>query len=151
VQIRRIRWQREPVDFALGGGMAKGFSNVLAITLMLANCGFAYGKMLSKTAQSGKATLMYQYGNWKADCSTHGGVVKVLTRPQHGRLTPRREIVTIKASRFTGVTKCFGKQIQGFVVYYTSTPGFRGADNFAIEVSYPKFPTQIDTFTVAVE
>ena len=94
---------------------------------------------------------MYQYGYWEADCSSGGGVVKVLAKPQHGRLVPKRESVVIRRSRFTGATRCAGKTINGFVVYYTSTPGFRGVDTFVIEVSYPKHPPDIDSFSVTVD
>ena len=130
--------------------MAKGLSATIAIALIVALSGFAYGYTLSREAESGKATLMYEYGNWKADCSSHGGVVKALSKPQHGKLTPKRATVTVKASRFTPTSKCIGKQIQGFVVYYTSAPGFRGTDKFTIEVRYPGHPPAIDTFTVQV-
>jgi hypothetical protein len=94
---------------------------------------------------------MYKYGNWKSDCSPNGGVVKALTKPAHGKISPRRETIMISESRFTGPSKCAGRQIPGFNVYYTSDPNYRGADSFSIEVSYPGFPTQIDRFSVRVE
>jgi hypothetical protein len=130
--------------------MAKGLSAIIAIGLIVALPGFAHGYALSREAKSGKATLMYEYGNWKDGCLSDGGVVKVLSKPLHGKLTPKRAAVTIKSSRFNPMSKCIGKRIQGFVVYYTSAPEFRGTDNFTIEVSYPPHPPAVDTFNVQV-
>jgi hypothetical protein len=132
--------------------MAKGsFTGAIAIALAVTIFGSAHGKTLRRTAVSGKPTVMYEYGNWKSDCSSHGGIVKVLTKPQHGKLTPVRENVTIRASRFPRDMSCYGKQIPGFVVYYTPQPGFVGFDTFAIEVTYPGHPPDIDTFSVDVK
>ena len=49
--------------------MAKGLSATIAIALIVALSGFAHGYTLSREAESGKATLMYEYGNWKAEVS----------------------------------------------------------------------------------
>lgn len=130
--------------------MRRAFSVITAITLIAASSSVAHGYSLSRTALSGKSALMYEYGNWKADCSSHGGVVKVVSKPQHGTLTPVRQAVTIKNSRFSRDMSCRGRQIHGFVVYYRSRPAFVGMDNFTIEVTYPGRPPSIDTFTVQV-
>jgi len=95
---------------------------------------------------------MYKYGNWKpADCSTTGGTVKVLKKPEHGTLVPKRETISIGISRHHGKTACFGKSIDGFVVYYTSASGYRGPDNFTIAVTYGRHAAAVDTYTVNVE
>jgi hypothetical protein len=113
--------------------------------------GIAQAKAVGRTATSGKATLMYVYMNWKRDCSPDLGIVKVLTRPQHGKLMPRRVDAPIGPSRFYGVTHCQGRPTKGFQVHYTSAPGFHGIDSFAIEVTYTNHPPEVDTFTVTVE
>jgi hypothetical protein len=123
----------------------------VALALIFALPGIAHGYTLSREASSGKKTLMYEYGNWRGGCSSYGGVVKVLSKPQHGKLTPKRATITIKSSRYAPGSKCIGKAIQGFVVHYISAPGFRGNDNFTIEVSYPPHPPSVDTFTVHVK
>ena len=128
------------------------FHSIRVISVVMAmTIGPARAKTLSLTVQSGKAAKMYEYANWKADCSSANGVVNVLTKPQHGVISPHRETVLIRRSRFVPNTRCAGKYISAFVVYYTSKSGFRGADNFTIEVSYPPHPNEIDTFTVIVK
>lgn len=124
---------------------------MLAVVALIAPSGFAHALSISKTAISGKTTLTFTYTNWKSDCSLEGGVVKVLTKAQHGKLTTRRVNVPIPRSRFRGVTQCYGKPTKGFQVYYTSAPGFHGADSFVIEVDFRNFPIQTDTFTITVE
>ena len=61
---------------------------VLAVSAAL--IAVADAKTVSKTTASGKMVLVYTYVNWKSDCSSNGGVVKVITKPQHGNLSPRR-------------------------------------------------------------
>jgi hypothetical protein len=112
---------------------------------------FCSGKNPKPDGGFWQTQVMYEYGNWKSDCSSHGGIVKVLTKPQHGKLTPVRENVTIRASRFPRDMSCYGKQILGFVVYYTPQPQFVGFDTFAIEVTYPGHPPDVDTFSVNVK
>jgi hypothetical protein len=119
---------------------------VVAITLVPARA-----KTLSLTAQSGKSTKVYEYANWRADCSSAPGVVKVATKPQHGVLLPRRESVLIRKSRFVPNTVCARKYISAFVVYYTSKSGFHGTDAFVINVSYPPHAAEVDSFTIMVQ
>ncbi len=64
-------------------------------------------------------------------------VTSLTTRPQHGKLTPRRVTAVARQNRFsTYGAACLGKSMPGFEVDYTSTPGYRGTDSFAIEVIY---------------
>lgn len=131
--------------------MARKSLLVTTMFALLAFSGAANAYSLGRTAKSGKPARMYQYGSWKDDCSSYGGVVKVISKPQHGTLMPVREVITITSSRFPRKTDCRGRQIQGFVVYYRSRPGFVGTDSFTIEVKYPSNPADVDTFTVQVQ
>jgi hypothetical protein len=125
---------------------------VLAITAaLMAASDVADAKTVNKTAAPGKPELMYTYTAWKLDCSANSGVVALVTRPQHGRVSPRKGIVPIGLHRLFGMTKCYGKPAPGFQVYYTSAPGFRGTDSFTIEVKYEGLPTLVDTFTITVQ
>lgn len=130
--------------------MGRIIAVIAAITLIVSSPS-AYAYSLNRTALSGKSTLMYNYGNWRGDCSPHGGVVRVASKPQHGTLTPVRQTITIKSSRFPRDMSCIGRQVPGFVVYYRSKPSFVGLDSFTIEVTYPGRPPSIDTFTVQVQ
>lgn len=118
-------------------------------------CGptIAHAKTLSKTVSSDVQTLMYSYATWKSDCSPEIGVVKVLAKPQHGKLTPEETAGTIRTRgrRHPGPAACIGKPTPLFKVYYISEPGFRGGDSFKIEVTYRGRPPDVDTFTVDVK
>jgi hypothetical protein len=123
-------------------------------TLCFLLCGAvgAHAKDVTKTAASGKQTLMWSYAHWKNDCSPDLGVVKVLAKPEHGTLAPREDQGTIRhpGLRRPGPIACIGKPTPTFKVYYTSERGFRGADHFKIEVSYRGDRPDVDTFTVDV-
>jgi hypothetical protein len=94
----------------------------------------AYGKDVSVTAVSGQLTKMQDYKSWKDDCTSGTGVVKVLTKPQHGTLSTRIVDTTIGPhTRIPRVTYCNGVPIKAFQVSYTSVRGFHGTDNFSLE------------------
>jgi hypothetical protein len=78
--------------------------------------------------------------------------VKVLTKPQHGKLSNRKISTPITISRFGPVGKCYGKLIGGFEVYYTPAPGFRGSDQFSIELTWEAaHKHEIDSYVVTVQ
>jgi len=127
-------------------------SPVVAIALIVAIPDVSRALTLQREATSGKQTVMWKYGNWQKDCSPQVGTVRVLAKPQHGKLYPSRETITLKYNRFSpNSTDCIGKRIPGFVVYYTSSPGFRGTDTFQIELTHPNRGADIDNFTVQVK
>jgi hypothetical protein len=104
------------------------------------------------TVKSGVPTAVHTYLSWNSDCSPNSGVVKVATKPQHGRLTPSRVSAVARQNRFSSYgTVCLGKAMPGFRVTYTSTPGYRGPDSFAIEVIYGNRQPILDTYAVTVE
>ena len=108
------------------GNLAAG-----AATVLLLYSAPLAAKDLVKTVRSGEPVLMYRYAHWRPDdCSADLGVVKVLAKPRHGKLTPLRETRPIPASgtRNPGPIKCIGKPTPMFAVYYTSHPRFRGVD-----------------------
>ena len=104
------------------------------------------------TVKSGVPTAVHTYLSWNNDCSPNAGVVKVATKAQHGKLTPSRVSAVARQNRFSSYgTVCLGKTMPGFRVTYTSTPGYRGPDSFAIEVIYGNRQPILDTYTVTVE
>jgi hypothetical protein len=124
----------------------------IATGLLLCSAPLA-AKDLVKTVSSGERVLMYRYAHWLPDdCSPDLGDVKVLAKPQHGKLTPVRGTLTIPATgtRNPSPIKCIGKPTPMFAVYYTSHPGFRGVDSFRIEVNYRRQRLDFDTFTIYV-
>ena len=80
-------------------------------------------------------------------------VVRVLAKPQHGKLTPHPSVdTTIVRNRFRpGDSRCQGVPVKGFQVDYRSTPGYHGTDSFVIEATFWHGEKIVDTFTVTVE
>ncbi|HLZ01426.1 MAG TPA: hypothetical protein VKR55_04645 [Bradyrhizobium sp.] len=106
----------------------------------------------ARVVKSGVTTPIHTYLSWNNDCSPNSGVVRVATKPQHGKLTPRRVTAVARRNRFsTYGTICLGRSMPGFEVDYTSARGYRGTDGFAIEVIYGSRKPILDTYTVTVE
>lgn len=78
----------------------------------------------NRTAVSGKTTKMFQYGSWGARCEPKRGVVKVLTKPQHGKLSAFQTTGIAKSNRYNPNDPCLGKPFNAFQVDYTSHPNF---------------------------
>ncbi len=105
-----------------------------------------------RTVKSGVPTPIHTYMSWNDDCSPNSGVVKVASKPQHGKLTPERTSAVARQNRFsTYATSCLGKTMPGFKVVYTSSPGYRGPDSFTIEVIYGTRTPITDVYSVTVE
>jgi hypothetical protein len=110
----------------------------------------ASGEDFSVTVASGRLTKMQDYKSWKNDCTSTTGVVKVITKPQHGTLSTRIVDTTISShTRIPRVTYCTGLPIKAFRVNYTSTRGFHGTDTFSLEAVWPSH-RDIDNYVVAV-
>jgi hypothetical protein len=104
------------------------------------------------SVKSGVPTPIHTYLAWNNDCSPDAGVVRVATKPQHGKLTPRKVTAVARQNRFsTYGTVCIGRTMPGFQVVYTSTLGYRGTDSFAIEVIYGGRSPIMDVYSVTVE
>lgn len=103
-----------------------------------------------RTAPSGRATRMHIYKSWNRDCEANGGVVKVVRKPKHGKLSHRAVQTEIGYARLRGFTRCTGTPIRGFQVDYQSNRGFRGVDTFVIEVTFGTRRRDVDTYFVDV-
>jgi hypothetical protein len=149
-----ITWRKEYQE-RLGGAAADEalemrFWGIFCVALLTLPAGAARAE--TRTVRSGVTTPIHTYLSWNNDCSPNTGVVKVATRPQHGKLTPRKVTAVARQNRFSSYgTVCLGKSMPGFEVDYTSTPGYRGTDSFAIEVIYGNRNPILDTYTVTVE
>jgi hypothetical protein len=119
--------------------------------VLLTPSGQANAEAFFRTVKSGRSVPMHLYKAWKRDCSPDDGVVKVVTKPQHGKLTPGRVDGRIRHNRFSANDPCIGKIIRGFQVEYRSVPGYRGMDRFVIEVTFGRRAPVTDTYTVTVE
>jgi hypothetical protein len=94
---------------------------------------------------------MHQYASWGKNCEPKTGLVKVQTKPQHGKLSHYFVNAIVRMSRLNGPSDhCIGKTFKVFQVDYTSIPGFRGVDTFAIEVTFVNGVRDTDTYTVNV-
>jgi len=114
---------------------------------------FAHGRDFNRTVPSGVTVLMHQYASWTKDCKNNGGVVRLLSKPQHGNATPRTVDSHVGTNRFAagGVTPCRGSPIKAFEVDYRSHPGFRGTDTFMIEETTGSGKRAVDTYTVTIQ
>jgi hypothetical protein len=106
----------------------------------------ALARSFPRVAQSGVATRVYTYHSWNPDCTNKGGIIKVLTKPQHGTV---RHFSNTSAPAAVN-HPCSHILMEGFQVDYTSIPGFRSTDSFVLEVSFPNRPRWVDTFSVDV-
>jgi hypothetical protein len=105
----------------------------------------------TRQAVSGQPKTVYVYRNWDKDCRERGGVVRVVTKPQHGRLSRERVVATMKSQGRTLDTHCNGVVIPGLQIQYTSSRGFRGTDQFTLERTLPGGRVDVDTFTMEVQ
>jgi hypothetical protein len=123
---------------------------VLTLIPCLLACN-AHAMDFDRSAKSGQTTRMGVYSNWGSDCKDRLGIVKVISKPSHGKLVPSQVASRVVWTRVTadGSTPCKGMPVQGFRVDYTSTPGFRGVDTFVLQFTYGNH-VDIDHFTVSV-
>jgi hypothetical protein len=105
-----------------------------------------------RTVPSGHAVRMHNYASWDRDCSSQFGVVKLVSKPQHGRLITREvETVITVPNRFNGKASCMGKSMRVFSVDYKSNAGYRGFDSFTIDATYSKRRRVIDHYKISVQ
>jgi hypothetical protein len=121
-----------------------------ACILVFGITGLAQAKDLSRTVSSGQTAEMVNYRSWNNNCVSTTGVVKVLTKPQHGKLSTRIIDTTIGTPRIQRKVDCTGVPTKGFQVSYTSERGFHGTDSFSLDITWPTH-RDIDHFTVAVQ
>ncbi len=112
--------------------------------------GFAQADDLARTVSSGQTAEMHIYRSWNDQCVSTSGVVKVLTKPRHGKLSTRIVDTVIGRPRTERKVDCSGLPSKGFQVSYTSDPGFHGTDNFSLDVKWKNLRV-VDRFTVAVQ
>jgi hypothetical protein len=94
---------------------------------------------------------MNTYHSWDQDCASNSGMVKVLTKPEHGTLTPR--IVDWRISRLRRSQQqspCAGTPIKAFEVSYRSDDGFVGVDTFTLDIMFGGGRHDTDFYTVTV-
>ena len=101
-------------------------------------------------AASGEPKTVYVYRNWDKDCRERGGVVRVVTKPEYGRLSRERVVATMKTQGRSLDTHCNGVTIPGLQIQYTSARGFRGIDRFTLERTLPNGRVDVDSFTMEV-
>lgn len=148
VLVDQVADHRRDLPFVRGITVVRVFAVLLFSFLPQA----AFAADFTMAAKSGRPTLMHVYRSWNENCQAKLGVVKVLAKPAHGKLTPTQVTTTISVSRYRPerTAHCIGKPTAGFRVDYTSAPGFHGIDNFTIQFDYGHRP-DIDNYTVKVE
>ena len=125
---------------------------VLAIGCVLA-CGvlnLAHAKLISKMTSSGKTIEVHVYHSEDETCASTSGVVKVLAKPEHGRIANSATTSTITVNRRGRRARCPGTR-SVLQVTYTPAPGFRGFDHFSLDVTWGNGAHIVDTYTINVQ
>ena len=110
--------------------MGEGNMRLLGVAVVLAVCclpAAAEARSLSRTVTSGKTQQVLSYASWGEACSPRAGTVRLVTKPQHGKVRSRPSNLLITSARF-GDTKCIGRRIPGVAIDYTPDRGFHGTD-----------------------
>ena len=126
-------------------------ASAAAILATLIAPSFAANWQYTREAESGKPKMVWNYGNWNAKCEERGGVVTVLSKPQHGTLSRQRAVQHIRSNRINPTDHCIGRDLPGLAVTYTSARGFHGTDSFVIQRTFPTGRIDVDTFTMQVK
>lgn len=127
-------------------------SQYATLILILSSPQVASASDIGKTALSGEQTKMWSYHSVNKDCQTGTGLVKVVSKPQHGVVSHHFTNAHVDKDHYGRVitNKCAGAPIKGFEVDYRSVRGFHGTDTFTLEVTWNAGKRVIDNFTVNV-
>jgi len=97
--------------------------------------------------KSGEEVRLAVLGSIKADCSVNPSpTVNVRQPASHGVL--RVVDARLKTKRFP---KCIDVEIPVKVIFYKSSPDFKGEDKAIVEVSFKAGDASVRTFTISVE
>jgi hypothetical protein len=86
------------------------------------------------------------YVDIRPDC-TSGPLpaIRLLVSPEHGLVTVKRALL-----KATNIKQCLATEVPALVALYRSAKGFSGADQFALEISWPQGRKQVEHFHVNV-
>jgi hypothetical protein len=73
------------------------------------------------------------------DCSAEAPLVVVKKGPTKGRIEIQEDMGFTNYAKETRLYKCNDQRTLGVAVFYTSGAGFKGVDNFEVEVFYTTF------------
>ena len=127
---------------------------LVVFAAFLLPCSVAQADQITRTMSAGKTTVVYTYKPRDAfSCEGAYGVATVVARPQHGRIAHHLTSTTFPGDyNINWPVKCHGKPTTGFVVTYTSDPGFHGVDHFTLDVQQPAAHRHwLDAFAIIVE
>jgi hypothetical protein len=106
---------------------------------------------ITKHVSSGKTKTVWIYKPAERSCESARGTATLVSKPKHGTVANRLESTTY-GGRYRRTRHCYGKPTLGFVITYTSNPGFRGVDHFIIEMRLPSIGVhRLDAFAIIVE
>ena len=123
---------------------------VLGLVAFATSARAAMPDQITKHVPSGKTTVVRLYKQATRSCESVSGTATLVSKPKHGTVANRLEPTTFGESHSS--SRCHGKPTLGFVVTYTSAPGFRGLDHFILEVRLPSIGLhRLDAFSIIVE
>jgi hypothetical protein len=87
---------------------------------------------IHRVISAGREAVVWDYASWNSStCAPNPPPQVVLhSQPQHGTVTIRPGMSTIRLVREGKSKACLGVTIPGTVVAYTPSPTFRGTDGF---------------------
>jgi hypothetical protein len=111
----------------------------------------AQATQFSQSVPAGQTTKIHVYHSLNQECRPNNGVVKVLTKPAHGRVTNQLVQRVIKKDHWGRPDPCAGTLTKAFQVDYTPSAGFHGVDNFSLDVTWGGGTHEVDTYSVTVQ
>ena len=92
---------------------------------------------LHRVIAPGQEAVIRNYSSWNSSTCAPNPPPQVMLRsqPQHGTVTIRPGMSTIRLIREGKTKACLGVTIPGTVVAYTPSPGFRGTDEFDYSIT----------------
>lgn len=109
---------------------------VLAVPASAQDAASPDARTLHRSTAMGAEVRVFTYSQHHADCSPAAEVQIVMrSNPAHGTVSIRAASVVSGPSRF-GAPDCSGKTMPGLAIWYTPSPGFRGADRFGYDVTF---------------
>jgi hypothetical protein len=125
---------------------------LIAAGLALAlSAGSAHAAWLNKVAASGKPLILVQPSVLNPDCSSIGAItIKVIEKPEHGRVTAGRARVFPKFPASNPRSQCNTRRVPGMSVTYVSQRGYQGTDRVVIDMISPTGAYAQHTFNIDV-
>ncbi len=119
-----------------------------ALTLVAAS---SAADAASRVAASGKPLKLAQVYSAHPNCTPTGEItMRIVTPPEHGRVTIRKGRVFSNFSEANPRSVCNRRGVTGYEAIYTSARGYTGSDSVTLEAIYPNGSYKKGYFSIDV-